>query len=829
MLEDIVSRYRLDDRVGIAFAYIKYDSPDSQQPLEIISAMIKQLCWSKDTIPRDLLDSFHEYDRNARPRNLDTTLSCFINVLRSYDQVFLIFDALDECEQNLRQRMLEIIKDMITQIPAAKIFVTSRRETDIVDAFTLLKTPRIEIAAHNVEADITRFVVDRVRHLIETRKLKIQDPLLEGRIIKNLTAQADGMFLWVNLQLENLCRQRSDRDIEEELFQLPQGLEATYQRLLGRISRQPKALKSLARKALMCVLYAIRPLEPEELVEAVAFEKSSSSGDSLKEYSIEVILESCSNLLIDENGWIKPIHFSVKEFLTHFLPAGDDTPKPTYLWDFHDGHTEMAKGCMAYMMLKLTAKGPCIDTYELSERTLEHPLLIYSSHFFDEHIHRVTSITPDLEEQLNILLCSQSRVLATILQLRRCRSEYSRHDEDDNVTTYSQVVNAITLVYSTKLFNLPHLRLGNTGWKSLEVPKYTLHEASSNGTIDAISQLVVELNCDINERDEHGNTPLYHAVKRGQTNAVMLLLKLGAHINVPGNNVLCLASENGFLDVVQILLKAGAEVNAQGGEFFTALHAAAYRGSLEIIQLLLGRGAEVNTQGGKYFTALQAAAAVFQGSIEVVQLLLNRGAEVNAEGGEYFTALQAAAAYQGSIEVVQLLLDRGAEVNAEGGKYFTALQAAAAASRGSIEVMQLLLDRGAEVNAQGGEYFTALHAAARRGSIEVIQLLLDRGAEVNAEGGKYFTALQAAAAYWGSIEVVQLLLDRGAEVNAQGGEYFTALHAAARRGSVEIIQLLLDRGAEVNTQGGEYFTALQAAVFRGSIEVIQLLLDRGAE
>ncbi|KAL9108612.1 MAG: hypothetical protein Q9187_008271 [Circinaria calcarea] len=769
MLEDIVSRYRLDDRVGIAFAYIKYDSPDSQQPLEIISAMIKQLCWSKDTIPQDLLDSFHEYDRNARPRNLDTTLSCFINFLRSYDQVFLIFDALDECEQNLRQRMLEIIKDMITQIPAAKIFVTSRRETDIVDAFTLLKTPRIEIAAYNVEADITRFVVDRVRHLIETRKLKIQDPLLEGRIIKNLTAQADGMFLWVNLQLENLCRQRSDRDIEEELFQLPQGLEATYQRLLKQISRQPKALKSLARKAMMCVLYAIRPLEPKELVEAVAFEKSSSSGDNPKEYSIEVILESCSNLLIDENRRIKPIHFSVKEFLTRSLPAGDGTPKPTYLWDFHDGHTEVAKGCMAYMMLNLTAEGPCIDTSELSKRTWEHPLFIYSSHFFDEHIHRVTSITPDLEKQLNILLCSQSRVLAAILQLRRCRSEYFSHDQEDDFTTYSQVVNAITLVYSTKLFNLPHLRLGNTGWKSLEVPKYTLHEASSNGTVDAISQLVVELNCDINEKDEHGNTPLYYAVKRGQTNAVMLLLKLGAHINVHGNNVLYLASENGFLDVVQILLKAGAEVNAQGGEFFTALQAAAavFQGSIEVVQLLLDRGAEVNAEGGEYFTALQATAP--RESTEIIQLLLDRGAEVNTQGGEYFTALQAAARW-GSIEIIQLLLDKGAEVNIQGGRYFTALQAAAAAAfRGSTEVVQLLLDSGAEVNGQGGSHGTALQIAAKNGYDMTVELLLESGAEVNATGlHKDYSNLTplALARQWGiSKKVQKLLVDAGGKAH----------------------------------------------------------------
>ena len=237
------------------------------------------------------------------------------------------------------------------------------------------------------------------------------------------------------------------------------------------------------------------------------------------------------------------------------------------------------------------------------------------------------------------------------------------------------------------------------------------------------------------------------------------------------------------IEVLSLLVIRG-DVNARGGEYGTALQAAALGARIELVQLLLDKGADVNAQGGKHGTALQAAA--YEDSIEVVQLLLGKGADVNALGGEYGTALQAAV-YEADIEVVQLLLDKGADVNAQGGEYGTALQAAAYGA--SIEVVQLLLDKGADVNAQGGEYGTALQAAAYRGSLEIV---LDQGADVNAQGGKVVTASQTAT-YWARIEVIQLLLDNGADVNAQGGEYGTALQAAVYRGGVEVVSTAASR------------------------------------
>ncbi|KAF7371370.1 HET-domain-containing protein [Mycena sanguinolenta] len=210
----------------------------------------------------------------------------------------------------------------------------------------------------------------------------------------------------------------------------------------------------------------------------------------------------------------------------------------------------------------------------------------------------------------------------------------------------------------------------------------------------------------------------------------------------------------------------------------------AYMGIQHGIPLVLKRDADVNVQGGEYNTALQAAAC--RGHINIVCLLLEHQADHNILGGKYGIALQAAADQQ-SIAVVQMLLEHQADPNIRGGKYGTALQAAA--RRGNIDIVHLLLEHHADPKILGGKYHTALQAAAKWGHIETVKLLLQHNADVNIQGGKFGTALQGAAA-WGSMEIVELLLKHGADVNLEGGVHGNALKAATAERYSDIVQLL---------------------------------------
>ena len=286
----------------------------------------------------------------------------------------------------------------------------------------------------------------------------------------------------------------------------------------------------------------------------------------------------------------------------------------------------------------------------------------------------------------------------------------------------------------------------------------------------------------------------------------------------------CAIENRESLEGINRQLDHRADINAVGGEYGTALAAAALSGRMDIALLLLDQGADINIVGGEFGTALTAAA--IGGHIDTVLLLLDRGADINKVGGRYGTAL-AAAAYGVKVDIVPLLLDRGADINAPGGEFGAAW--AAAASSWSTDIVLLLLDRGADIDMVGGGYGTALAVAAFRGRMQMVVLLLRRGANINLkEGGKYGTALTAAA-LGGSADIVSLLLDRGAEINAVSGEFGTALTAAVFYGKTRIVSLLLDQGADVNMVGGKYGTALAAATLSGSTEIASLLLKHGGD
>jgi archaellum biogenesis ATPase FlaH len=148
---------------------------------------IKQLCWKKKQIPQHLLDFYHTYDQDARTPAFGKYKDSFFKLARSYDQIFLVIDALDECIQNQREQIIDFISDLTKDLSCAKVFVTSRSETDIVEAFTRQQE------AKNVAEDIKAFAKGRVDDLVKLNKLKLKDSALKEIIAQTLVTQAEGM------------------------------------------------------------------------------------------------------------------------------------------------------------------------------------------------------------------------------------------------------------------------------------------------------------------------------------------------------------------------------------------------------------------------------------------------------------------------------------------------------------------------------------------------------------------------------------------------------------------------------------------------------------
>jgi ankyrin repeat protein len=726
------------DHLIIAYFFNARGNTLEKTPLGMLRSIVYQLVKADATLFEQFLVRFRDKKIISQGREWgwqQQELKIFItSVIKQWKSkpLLLLVDALDECIEADMQDVVDFIESLSID---AKRYDTILRVCLSRRHHPPLRIAKcLELTVENNEdhqEDIAIYIKE---------KLAKRDDEIEAEIEK----KANGIFMWVVLVVKLLNKasfkvKGKKKAMQDALEKIPSELEEVFRILFNKEDEDMADTLFM----LQWVLFAQRPLTPEELYSAVeAGMDTWSESSDIDHDTIQQSIENLSKGLIEIREIrdirdvvttnVQFIHLSVNDFLLRNkrLQTLDQTLEPDpviashrRLWDCCRSHIEQVSSSI-----------------------------------------RATEVYKELDRKYSFLKYAASHIL----------------DHAEKVLAGGTVGQASDGIGEW----LREADAWFEWWKGF---------ANATSASKDLVTLVKDIDMDaglLYMLSRHGYASLVQSVLAGE----------GAEVNAQGGeygNALQTASAIGSQPIVELLLKAGAEVSPQGGYYGTALQAASANGSHPIVELLLKAGAEVNAQGGEYGNALQAASAY--GRQQIVELLLRAGAEVNSQGGEFGTALQAAS-WNGSQQIVELLLNAGAEVNAQGGYYYTALQAASA--DGSQQIVELLLKASAEVSPQGGYYGTALQAASANGSHPIVELLLKASAEVNAQGGYYGTALQAASAD-GSQQIVELLLKAGAEVDAQGGKYGNALQAALEGKHHDIAKMLREAGATVTTRDFE--------------------------
>jgi hypothetical protein len=135
---------------------------------------------------------------DAQSPSLVGTQERFVSLIEDLSQVYVVFDALDECPERERKDILGFITSIVTTPTPCrvKVFVTSRREMDIAKAFEDKHIPTIQIRAENVAADIETFArsqVEKFRIGEHGKTLYVTSDDLKEKIVHTLAMKADGM------------------------------------------------------------------------------------------------------------------------------------------------------------------------------------------------------------------------------------------------------------------------------------------------------------------------------------------------------------------------------------------------------------------------------------------------------------------------------------------------------------------------------------------------------------------------------------------------------------------------------------------------------------
>jgi len=125
-----------DGSIGIAYIYCNFRRQNEQKSEDLLANLLKQLAQSQHSLPESV-KSLHDKHKDGHTRpSFDEISQTLLSVTAIYSRIFIIVDALDECQtfDGCRSRFLSGIFKLQAKY-RSNLFATSRFIPEIVEKF----------------------------------------------------------------------------------------------------------------------------------------------------------------------------------------------------------------------------------------------------------------------------------------------------------------------------------------------------------------------------------------------------------------------------------------------------------------------------------------------------------------------------------------------------------------------------------------------------------------------------------------------------------------------------------------------------------------------
>ena len=688
-------------------------------------------------------------------------------------RIFLVFDGLDSDGW---------MKDLITrQVVEAN---AARRKTDFLRCSFSSRTPYDGTCFQNHvteiklsrEAGIQRDLMSFAKHRLSTLRPSGCTGVSSLAPAQRLCSRAEGVFLWMTLATEDLCRSQSLPDIFTNVNLLPLGLNGLYRKALEGI---PHRHVDVAIKVFSWLLASRRPLKLSELVEALRIESGSSYSPTESildmQHPDRDLPSLCGSLVsITNDNIVKFAHPSIRGYLlsTHAQI------KPWH--SVRHAHELLAKTCLTVL-----------DSGHVEQQYL---LGIFSQRVpggFDDSTPALVNYAVESWASHYGLAEPFSKLLpATLQRILSKKLNYA----------------------CEKLWLGPHSR-------STKIMQTVLRICSLYG-FRAMVQMYLEMGVSPDcESCTYCAPPIYLAAAGGHSETVALLLKKGADVNTRnysnGGTPLCPVPATSTVDNTKDL-QHGARTRASwSNSGMSLIHVTASLGHLEVTKLLMSSGADVNAVlKTTNETPLHLASA--RGHFHVVKHLVDEW-DISAKAVDIYDKIVQQSYYQTWSD--DIFGDR-----CKNGAFIWEYDARCSAEQDMERLLAWSMTY-ANINARDCHGRTPLHQAAQNGHEAVTRLLIEVGASHEAQDNYGFTALQLAVKN-GHLAIVRLLVMAGVRINIGAKCWGPALEQAAENGHDPVANLIIWQTFREEISGARSQWPELLLPLKGKQNVIQSVLGR---
>lgn len=173
--------------------------PERSNSNAVLASILRQLsCFQpgKSLLP-PVIEKYRKQGEGFRSNGLqlEESRDLIIESIGNYGITTIVVDALDECDPETRQSLLDAFEDILQEAAGlVKIFVSSRDDQDIV--CILREYPNLDISSDKNTHDIQNFVRIETEKLVSKRRLLRNSRAreeMQALIIEQVSAGAEGM------------------------------------------------------------------------------------------------------------------------------------------------------------------------------------------------------------------------------------------------------------------------------------------------------------------------------------------------------------------------------------------------------------------------------------------------------------------------------------------------------------------------------------------------------------------------------------------------------------------------------------------------------------
>ncbi len=186
VIKELTTRFSNDSMIGIAYIYFNFRRQDEQKIEDLLASLLKQLAESQPSLPGPVKELYDRHNPKRTRPSLDELSGSLQAVTKLYSQVFIVVDALDECQvsKSCRSKFLSSMFDLQVQT-RAKLFATSRPNLDIEREFKGCVSLKILAS----DEDIRRYLSGNMSQL----KCVLKKPEMQKEITTQITEAVKGM------------------------------------------------------------------------------------------------------------------------------------------------------------------------------------------------------------------------------------------------------------------------------------------------------------------------------------------------------------------------------------------------------------------------------------------------------------------------------------------------------------------------------------------------------------------------------------------------------------------------------------------------------------